>query len=109
MQDWIDKYLGTLLTIGGTTIMLIIAILGYFLKRTIDQVDTKFNQQYELIMKEVEERKSGDKDLELMINSKLDTRQFNEFKASAEKSFGILEKNQDVIQEDIKEILKNTR
>lgn len=108
MDRWLDEHLGRLLTISGVIIMISIGVIGWFLNRTVTQVDNQFKEQNKLILQEVKERKEEDRALELKIDSKLDVKQFNEFKASTEKSFTTLESNQRVIQEDIKEILKNT-
>ena len=98
MQEWLDKHLGKILSFIGTVLLLAITLIGWFLNRTISQVDERFELQKEALRQEVSMRESEDKMLDLKIENYVSNKEFREFKGTIQ-----------YMQEDVREMKKDIK
>lgn len=102
MEFKLRENLGSILTIFSSIMMILIMVIGYFLNRTMNEIDNNFNETNKIILIEKRERIKADETLELKLDTKLSRREFNLYIQNLENI------NEDIneIQKDIKELLK---
>lgn len=100
MGEWIKSNLG--IFILGCIFTLGMSIYGYVDTIKDKRLAEKFNSQMQLLKMEIKERKEADKEIKMIIDNKLDIKQFNEFKTQVDD----MKEDIQTIQTDVKEILK---
>lgn len=93
---WMENWLSTII---GAIVLITIGVTGWTWNRHIDDMDRRFQEQHQALIKEIDARKEGDEVLDVKIDKKLDRREYLEDLTEA-KEF------RKEMRTDIKELLK---
>ena len=102
MEDWLQKNFNKILSIICGILLFLIGLVGWFLNRTVIQYDDRFNEQSQIILKEVVERKEVDKDLQMQINNMVESK-------ISYREYQTMQEDVTIIKQDIKDILRNQK
>lgn len=102
MDNQLKPHKETLLTIGIILLAISMTTISYFLVRTINNIDNNFSNLNTKIYNERNERIDEDEKIRLMIDNKIDRREFNIHMESIIE----IKKDMRIMREDIKSLLQ---
>ncbi len=107
MAEWLEKHFNKVLGSALSFLVFLVSVIGWFLKREMDKNDQRYNQQHQIILREISDRKEADKGI--VEKNDVDHRTFRLMIESAVsyREFENVQKSLETIESDIKDILKN--